>query len=77
MPTIASNQPMPKKLLRTALEASVAASIFGGILLTLTACGGGYPMTVEQRYTEPKTPNEILQDKIDAARRTERAHGAF
>jgi hypothetical protein len=77
MSIIAGNQPMPKKLLRTAFEASVAVSMLGGILLALSACGGGYPMTVEQRYVEPKTPDEVLQDKVDAATRTERAHGAF
>jgi hypothetical protein len=51
--------------------------MLGGILLALSACGGGYPMTVEQRYVEPKTPDQVLQDKVDAATRTERAHGAF
>jgi hypothetical protein len=34
-------------------------------------------MTVEQRYSAPKTPDEILQDRVDAARRAERAHGSL
>jgi hypothetical protein len=34
-------------------------------------------MTVEQRYSAPKTQEEILQDRVDAARRAERAHGSL
>jgi hypothetical protein len=77
MSIIASNQSMPKKLLRRTLEASVALSMLGGILVALSACGGGSPMRVEQRYIEPKTPEQVLQDKVEAAKRAERAHGAF
>jgi hypothetical protein len=47
------------------------------MLVALSACGGGWPMTVEQRYSAPKSQEEILQDKVDAARRAERAHGAL
>ena len=68
---------MLKKLTRAALGASVAISMLGGMLVTLAACGGGSPMTVEQRYSEPKTPEQILQDKVDAATRAERAHGTL
>ncbi|MGN6769331.1 MAG: hypothetical protein ACTHJQ_05730 [Rhizobiaceae bacterium] len=63
--------------LRSGLGIALAASMFGGMLLALSACGGGWPMTVEQRYSAPKTQEEILQDKVDAARRAERAHGAL
>jgi hypothetical protein len=77
MSTIADNHAMLKKLLRGAFEAAVAISMLGGILVGLSACGGGSPMTVEQRYSAPKTQEEILQDKVDAARRAERAHGAY
>ena len=62
---------------RAAFGLSVAALMLGGMALGLSACGGGYPMTVEQRYSAPKTQEEILQDKVDAARRAERAHGAL
>lgn len=62
---------------RAAFGLSVAALMLGGIAVGLSACGGGYPMTVEQRYSEPKTPDEVLQDKVDAAKRIERAHGAM
>jgi hypothetical protein len=34
-------------------------------------------MTVEQRYSAPKSQEDILQDKVNAARRAERAHGAM
>jgi len=65
------------KLLRAGLGVSLAASVLGGMLVALSACGGGWPMTVEQRYSAPKSQEEILQDKVDAARRAERAHGAL
>jgi hypothetical protein len=65
------------KLLRAGLDVSLAASMLGGMLVALSACGGGWPMTVEQRYSAPKTQEEVLQEKVDAAKRTERAHGAF
>jgi hypothetical protein len=77
MSTIADNQSMLKRLLRTALGTSVALSMLGGALVALSACGGGSPMTVEQRYSAPKTQEEILQDKVDAAKRIERGHGAM
>ena len=77
MSSIADNQSMMRRLLRAALKTSVALSMLGGALVALSACGGGSPMTVEQRYSAPKTQEEILQDKVDAARRTERAHGAY
>lgn len=63
--------------MRAGVEASVAASILGTMLVTLSACGGGSPMTVERRYDAPKSEDEILQEKVDAARRAERAHGAM
>ncbi|MDN5926661.1 MAG: hypothetical protein L0I29_06265 [Hyphomicrobiales bacterium] len=65
------------KLPRAGLGIAAAASMFGGMLITLSACGGGsWPMTVEQRYSEPKAQDEILQEKIEAANRAERAHGS-
>jgi len=52
--------------------------MLGGMLIALSACGSaGWPMTVEQRYSAPKTQEEVLQDKVDAGRRAERAHGAM
>jgi hypothetical protein len=77
MSTIADNQSMLKRLLRTALGTSVALAMLGSALVALSACGGGSPMTVEQRYSAPKTQEEILQDKVDAAKRIERGHGAM
>jgi hypothetical protein len=66
------------KLLRAGLGIAAAASTLGGMLVTLSACGGGgWPMTVEQRYSEPKTQEQILQEKVDAAQRAELAHGAL
>jgi hypothetical protein len=65
------------RLLGAGLDMVVAASLLGGMLVALSACGGGSPMTVEQRYSAPKTPDEILQDRVDAARRAERAHGSL
>jgi hypothetical protein len=63
-------------LLRAGLGISLTVSMLGGMLVALSACGGGgWPMTVEQRYSTPKTQEEVLQDKVDAARRAERAHG--
>jgi len=64
------------RLLGAGLDVAVAASLLGGMLVALSACGGS-PMSVEQRYSAPKTQEEILQEKVDAARRAERAHGAF
>jgi hypothetical protein len=65
------------KLLRAGLGISLAASTLGGMLVALSACGGGWPMTVERRYSAPKSQEEILQEKVDAARRAERAHGTM
>jgi hypothetical protein len=65
------------RLLGAGFAVTVAASLLGGMLVALSACGGGSPMTVEQRYSAPKTQEEILQDKVDAARRAERAHGSL
>ncbi|MGN6464371.1 MAG: hypothetical protein ACTHLP_02670 [Rhizobiaceae bacterium] len=77
MSTTKGHQPMLGNAFRAAFGLSVAALMLGGMALGLSACGGGYPMTVEQRYSEPKTPDEVLQDKVDAAKRIERAHGAM
>jgi hypothetical protein len=63
-------------LLRVGLGISIAGAFLGGMPLVLSACGGS-PMTVEQRYSAPKTQEEILQDRVDAARRAERAHGSL
>jgi hypothetical protein len=65
-------------LLRAGPGIAATASMLGGMLVTLSACGGGgWPMTVEQRYSEPKTQEQILQEKVDAAQRAKLAHGAF
>jgi hypothetical protein len=77
MRTTTGNRSTLTKLLRAGLDVSLAASLLGGMLVALSACGGGWPMTVEQRYSAPKTQEEVLQEKVDAAKRTERAHGAL
>jgi hypothetical protein len=70
------HQPKLSHVLRAALEAAVAVSMLCGIAVAPSACaGGGWPMSVEQRYSEPKGPDELLQDKVEAAKRAERAHG--
>jgi hypothetical protein len=76
MRTITGNRSTLAGLLRAGLGVSLAASMLGGMLIVLSACGG-WPMTVEQRYSAPKSQEDILQDKVDAARRAERAHGAM
>jgi hypothetical protein len=78
MRTITGNRSTLAGLLRAGLGVSLAASTLGGMLIVLSACGGGgWPMSVEQRYSAPRSQEEILQDKVDAARRAERAHGAM
>ncbi len=64
------------KVARLCIRCSVSFLLIGAGLLSLTACGGS-PMTVERRYSEPKSQEQILDDKVAAARRAERAHGAL
>jgi hypothetical protein len=79
MRTITGNRSTLAGLLRAGLGVSLAASMLGAMLIVLSACGGGggWPMTVEQRYSAPKSQEDILQEKVNAARRAERAHGAM
>lgn len=48
--------------------------LLGIVLAPLAGCGGS-PMRVEQRYREPKTEAELLDEKAAAARATVRSQG--
>jgi hypothetical protein len=74
MPATDRDLPAGTTLIRAAGGLPAVLLVTGTVLCTLSGCGGS-PMRVEQRYVEPPTPEQKLDQQAEAAKRMQRSHG--